>query len=174
MQVVEQAPSVEEATTAGVVPVTVGVTGDVTPVTGVTRALVPVEAFSLTPPAPAAKRPARERKPTNPRFAPLKLAMEAAYREVKGGTYGFDGGKDAAAVAALVAMSQDNAEVVRRYRLALADPRGPSGFAAFRQRFNDYAQAGPGRAPTVSEDRMRRAPVRSGDVDWSLPAGGRK
>ncbi len=76
--------------------------------------------------SPAAPRPRAKAKSAStkndPRHAPLCARLSAIFEEARGCGYGFNGGRDAKAVAALLAYAKgDLAEVEHRWRAALAE-----------------------------------------------------
>jgi hypothetical protein len=93
------------------------------PPEGVSPATPPAQANGAagSPAHPKPKRTAapRAEKTPDPRHRPLQLALEAAYREVRGSGYGFHK-RDARAIAALLVLSGgDIEETVRRFRVGL-------------------------------------------------------
>lgn len=77
--------------------------------------------FLPAEPPPASNEPLStgRPKPPSPRFTALRDALVEAFREERGEKYPFAGAKDAEAVKRLASWSEDDGEVVRRWRAAL-------------------------------------------------------
>lgn len=98
---------------------------------------LPLLGASAAPPAP---RPAAERastaraagaskpKAADPLRRELSDALVAIGREERGGSFAFEGAKDAQGVSRLLGYTRDVAEHVRRFRLALRSPAVEYGF----------------------------------------------
>ena len=165
----------KDASTPYIQGVTPGVTG-VTPASGgaipsTLRGIAPVGEFTLSPPEPVAPRTKKPPRPVSPRHAPLKAALLAAYREIAGTDYPALWVKDAPAIGRLVEMCPDNAAVVEAWKRSVTlAPTYPNtrSIAVFASRLPDLlGKSSASRPLTPQDDRMRRAPVRAGDVDWS-------
>ena len=71
-------------------------------------------------PAPKPKKPPKPEKPTDPRHAPMVAALVEVYEEeTRGSRYAFTG-RDAKAVTALLALSDDDEEIRFKWSTALA------------------------------------------------------
>jgi hypothetical protein len=110
------------------------------------------------PPAPKKQKAPKEQKPPDPRHAPLRAAMRAAYREERGADLGWEG-KEAGILSGLLAANptltaEDGAAAWRR---ALRHSGYPtvSTVAEFRQHLAHFLGAGP---------PMRAGGARAGDL----------
>lgn len=75
--------------------------------------------------APSKPRRVKTQKPTDPRHTPLVAELVAAFTELRGVSYPF-GGRDAKAVASLLATGHEPEAIVAAWRRALAHRGYPS------------------------------------------------
>jgi hypothetical protein len=119
---------------------------------------------NITSPPPAApSTPGKRRagKDPDPRHRPLVVRLVTVFAEVRGVPYGFQGGRDAKAVAELLRMSDDAAEIETRWRRALTlGDRFPgcASLSALVSRWNDLAHGDAGRASVVATRNAPQAP----------------
>lgn len=132
----------------------------------------------LPSPLAPARRAARKGAPSSvdPRHRPLQERLQAAFQELKGCAYGFQGGKDGKAVAELLRLSSgDLDEVERRWRRALGlGERWPgcSTLALLPGRWNELAGSAQQRRTVIAPAEEFAPGVRRGVLgDGAGPVG---